>query len=279
MQQLISAKTSKTSKEVTDRQRDCHFLTTALLHQGPQIDGQLAERFRPHLMEGDVDPTATPMQVAMARTINANMKDAVAADEAIFSANARLDELRVERSEATRRVTREVIRLRHLVEGNYQAPRVHHLGVGTATAKTPPLLLRQADRTTGAFAGPQLVELLGAPFVEGQLPPLEAVSNLGARAEELRAVLNEIDEMVRRRDAAYVAKTRYLAEHDRLFLHAARSFEAHCRLVGESELAERVRRSVPQRRLEKPEEGAEPGEMTEGDGTEAPAEQPAAEVS
>ena len=270
MQEIMPAKTSKTSIEVTNRQRACHFLTTALEGQGPRISQQLHERLRPHLVEGDPAPMAEPIQVGMTRALVANIKATVAADEAIFFANARLDELRVERTEATRRVSREMIRLRHLVAGQYRAPRVHHLGVGTATAKTPPLLLRQADRTTAAFAGAQLEERLGTPFVEGQVPPQEAAADLSAEAEVLRAVLDEIDEVVRRRDEAYVAKGRHLAEHDQLFVYIARSFEAHCRLAGEAELAERVRRSTRQR----PVEGVEEDVEAESGGAEPPAEEP-----
>jgi hypothetical protein len=255
---------AKTSKEVTDRQRDCHFLTTALHNQGPRISNQLLDQVRPHLLEGDVEPTAEPMQVAMARALDANMRDTVAADEAMFYANARLDELRIERVEATRQVGQGVIMLRRMVRGQYSAPRLHHLGLGTATAKTPSLLLRQADRITAAFNGQELLALLGTPFLEGQVPPQGAAAELSARAERLRAVLDEIDELVRRRDEAYVAKVRHLDAHEQLFVYIARTFEAQCRLAGEAELAERVRRSTSRRQAEEVKEvsGKEDEEAT-----------------
>ena len=75
----------------------------------------------------------------------------------------------------------------------------------------------------------------------------EAVAALAAAAEGLRNVVQQIDIVTRERDEAYVAKKRHLDEHDLLYVYVARTFESMCQLAGESELAERVRRTVPRR--------------------------------
>ena len=115
---------AKTSKEVTDRQKNCHFLITTLVN--PRIAEKLADRMRPVLEADDADPFSHPMQVGLARTLDANMVGTVNADEALFRVEARLELMRVAREEAKRQVMDQIMDLRKILQGLYVAPRLNH---------------------------------------------------------------------------------------------------------------------------------------------------------
>ena len=258
---------AKTSKEVVKRQQTCQFLLTALATQGPQISDLLTERVRPFLGEGDLEPSAHVLHVALTRFLEGNMGVTVRADEAVYMANAELTALRKERRRMTRRLGRQVIRLRTIVVSHYRAPLLEHLGLGTQTSRRPVPLLRQADRITEAFTDEELQAHLGSPYRAGEEPPHETVAELGTQAEALRDLLHRVDETVRQHDVALGEKNRHLADHDLVYTYTARTFEAICRLAGRAELAERVRRTI--RRTRQQAADTEVGSTVEPGNTEA----------
>lgn len=245
---------ARTSKEVTKRQKVCNYLLIALEDQGPRISDLLLEQARPFLQEGDAEPSAAAMQVSLSRRLTVHMENLVEADEDLYRANAHLAELYQDRNAAAGRVRQQVIRLRKIVVGQYLAPQLDGLGLGTSTSRSPVVLLRQADRIAAVFGGEQLVPLLGEPMAPEQGVPQSAAVRVGEHAEDLRALLRRIDRALRARDEVLVAKRRHMAAHDLAYVHTARTFEAFCRLAGEGELADRVRRSEARRKKASEEE-------------------------
>ena len=144
---------AKTSKEVTDRQKSCRFLLTALRQQGAWVAEQLLELVRPHLPAGDEEPDFHSPIVALARLLEASIASLVAADEGVYAANAHLGRLRQRRDELFALLARKIARLRLTLINQFVAPRLDDLGFEQETARSPTPLLRQADRIEAAFEG------------------------------------------------------------------------------------------------------------------------------
>lgn len=261
---------ARTSKEVTDRQKSCAFVLTALLRQGARIAEQLQALVQPHLEEGDEAPGFLPVVVALARKMGASLKQLVTADEILYAANARYTRLREQRAEAFSLLARRVARLRLTLLNQYVAPRVVDLGLEGETARSPEPLLRQAGRIVQVFAGEGLEDLLGDPIFQEPVNLRSQAAELDPLASDLRTVVQQSDEARRALDEAQVARDKLKDDHDEVFLRSSRSFEDFCRLAGEKELAEKVRPSErrPGRREQDPPDGTE---EAQGEGSEDPA--------
>lgn len=234
---------ARTSKEVTDLQKACLFLLSALMRQGEWVADKLLGLVGPHLEEGDVEPGFFPVIVALARNLRASLDRLVAADEAVYAANVRLGWLRDRRGALFSQLARKVARLRLTLINQFVAPRLDDLGFEDETARSPVPLLRQADRIAEVFRGEGLEELLGEPVFEQPVDLRSQVSELAPTADELRETLDDVDDARRRFDEVQVTKDQTMEEHGSLFLRTARSFEDLCRIAGEDELADRVRPS------------------------------------
>ena len=232
---------ARTSKEVTDRQKSCQFLHTALVHQGIRISDRLLERIRPHLLEGDAEPSFQTANIGLARQLEASMANLVHLDETLYETNARIGELRKERDTTTERLIQQIVHLRQTLQGQYVAPKLERLGLGNKTYRLPVPLIRQANRLVATFQSPEIDQLLGEPFYGQTLAAQELVAELAPLSERLQDLLLQVDQSQRQIDESLVEKQRQLKLHDILFLQSARNFEALCRLAGEQELANRVR--------------------------------------
>ncbi len=144
-------------------------------------------------------------------------------------------------------------------------------------------VLRQADRLVKIFAQGELETVLGPPIFEGiPFEPKDRGPRLKEVADELREVLDEVGKAKRGTEDAYLKKQEATKSYDQLFTRAARTFEDWCRLVGRSDLADRVRPSErrPGRTVEEP---PEPSEETanaasdEASSEDAPASTPSEE--
>ncbi len=249
---------AKTSKEVVDRQKSCMFLLTALLLQGRWVAQRLLGLVRPNLEEGDAEPGFYLAIVALARNLKAFLDRLVAADERVYAINARLRELRALRPQQIAAVSKAVDRLRHAIISQHRSPNLERIGIERPNPRTAMGFLRMADRIDETFAGEAQREILGEP-VFADAPDLGAhVAEVHTTAGDLRQNLQQIDEGTRELDEALVAKKKAKDSYDEQFLHTARPFESFCLLIGEEELAAKVRPSLRQRgRTETPPDGGE----------------------
>ena len=243
---------AKTSKEVTDRQKTCQFLSTALVHQGIRISDRLSESIRPHLLEGDVEPSFQHVNIGLARQLEASITGLVHLDETLYEANSRLAELRSERDAVVEELIQQIVHVRQTLVGQYKKPKLERLGFVRRTPRSPVPLIRQAQRVMDLFQEAEVEESLGEPFFGEVLAPQVLVAGLGPLVKRLQNLLLEIDQAQRALDTIVVEKQSRLKLHDTFFVHSARTFEGLCRLAGERELANRVRPAT--RRPGRPEE-------------------------
>ena len=222
---------------------------------GAKNADKLAGIVRPHLAEGDEEPGFFSVFVAFARYLRASLERLVALDEKVYAANVLLGRLRDERLTAFSVLARTVARLRLTLINQFVAPRLDDLGLEAETARTPVPLLRQADRMVEVFAGDDVTELLGQPVFEHPVDPRPQAAELRPLAGDLRRNLDQFDDTQRAFDEAKVEKDKVMKEHDLLYLRTARPFEDFCRLVGEDELADRVRLTA--RRTRQAQQGSE----------------------
>ena len=243
MRTLLMA--AKFSTRVTGWQKLGRFLGKALLgSQGQRVAGKMLDRIRPLLQEGD----SLPDFFATFRGLTVNLKDGlvrlIMADDLLYDANARLTALRDRRENLYKRLTALVTALRGSLQSQFVAPRFDHLGFGDRTARTIDLLLRQARRIGKTFQADNLDEILGEANFENVYDPRPSANELILVADELSETMEDVDETVRDRDELQIDRNQTLDEVYGIYNHTARGFESCCRLVGEGEIANRVRPPV-----------------------------------
>ncbi len=142
-------------------------------------------------------------------------------------------------------------------------------GIQGPTQQRPTRLLRQIDLAVTYLSQPGL-EFPASRFGNTQLSPQDLVDALQPRADRLREVQAELQQLGSELNASRKEKKRALELHKKNFSWVATGASALFQLAGESELAERIRPSRRRRRRDtaadesvasgEAQEGAEPDE-------------------
>lgn len=235
---------AKMSTGVSQRQRSCMFVLTALYRQGGEIAEKLHATTEPHLRPGDQAPEFLATVVALGRRLETALERLLVEDDNVYDASARLGRRYKEQQAVMSTVGQMVSRLRRGLLSQFKKPRLDGLGIEARNPRQPVMMLRLAERMLKSFERDDLEERLGEPFFAQAFDPRAQAAEIAPAVDELRRALRRIDEARRDLDRAVTAKKRVQKEYDVLFLHTARTFETFCRLAGENELADRVRPSV-----------------------------------
>lgn len=264
---------AKTSKQSSDREKAARFVLSALFQRGLEISHLLAELFLPHRQEGDPEPDFHRTIIALGRKLKHAIDKVVAADNRLFAANAALDTERDVRGNKASQLSRLVIGLRGACNSLFVDLPVQQLGFDARTAQDPVPLLMQADRVADNLeSGPIEAETL---FEGDDFNPQKYAAQVREGALELRTCLDQVSDLQRGAEAALLDKRTVTEEYDDLFLHGARAFESYWRMVGETELADRVRPSEIRRgRTEVP-----PDETPDSTGDQVADDKTAAETA
>jgi len=266
---------AKTSKEVTDRENRCQFLLTAITKQGPRIADFLLGLVRPFLLPDDAESDFMGTLVGLARRLDGVLARLRSADERVYAANARRSVLRQQLDQKTKELGKLISRVFRTVASQFVEPSLGELGLESPTNRNTTPLLRQAERIDETFGRDDLDRLLGESSFSEPVNPRSQAADVKVVADEVRDLDRQIDENRREHDEALIEKNKAKEEHDRVFLHTARTFESFCRLAGEDELADRVRETQRRRRRTTDEtgEGDNPQPPPQGDGADPVATQ------
>jgi hypothetical protein len=235
---------AKTSTRVTGWQKLGRFLVTALTgSQGVRVAQKMFNRIVDSIPEGLViDFLATLKGLSI--NLDEGLGRLVRLDEALFKANATLDAKRVLREKLHHHLATLISALRDAIVRHYLDARIDQLGLENRTANSIGHLLRQVFRICITFVRDDLDEMLGEAKFGTRFDPRPNVLELKPIADELDGVIEQIDDAIRVRDQFKVERDRVLAEVYNSTIYTAQTFECHCRLAGERELADRVRPST-----------------------------------
>lgn len=253
---------AKTSKRSSDQTKSGRSLLSVLSVEGPHVAGLLFDLVSPHRQETDPEPDFQATFIALGRTLRGAIDRVVSADRLLFAANTALDAARQNREASKLGLNRQIISLRGACNALFVDLTVQELGFDERTFQDPAPLLMQADRIVEHLRGDEFAR---AEYVfEGDdFDPKKYADRIEASSGDLRDSLDEVAEANRQTQARAREKRALADEYDGVYLHGARVFESYCRLVGEDEIADRVRPATPQPARTEPEPDVPPEEPPE----------------
>jgi hypothetical protein len=236
------------SKAVTDRLQASLVVRSAYRKRGAEVAAALVAIVPEHLVEGDEEPDFAAFLIVLRRTLEVVTDRLAAADLKLYAAQSSEAALRQQRDRLRRRLAEQIVGLRRLARGQWLAPDLEGLGLQALGARDPTTLLRRGELVAVRFEAENLDEMLGRPRFEAPPDLCRYVAELKQTLAALRGVVVEVNGAKCEVGKARSEKHAATADHDRIFLHAARLFEDLCRLAGKPDLAAQVRPSAAARR-------------------------------
>lgn len=223
------------SKLVTDRGKSGTLVLASIRDNKPRLMEKLS------IWPG-IPPEATAAVLeALAARLEKADSAMVAADRAHF---AELDDdvpLRRQRDEAQQELTDELGTLRDTVAFVYGDSAPKQLGLDVAMPTDPAAVHSLAGAVIGRLADwtpPADAKVAGFTFDKA-----DWTAKLSAPAEKLSSALTSLAKEKREAEFSQLEKNRAIAEHDRAFSFTANILSAMLEVVGDRELARRVRPS------------------------------------
>lgn len=270
------------SVEVTDRSRSVNSVLYTLRRKGPGLAAKIQALAEPlyetppsELTEG-VPPGTLPSGPALSdtlpdflsqlgfleRAVENAIQELARRDLAVFDTERLLAALRSQRDGQLKVVYGKVVKLRFTLQGEFEAPNLELLGLQGPTTQDPTLLLRVAGNLARVLAMPDLEFYLGQPSSSSPFDAAARAAELQAEVDTLKSLVDAIHNGVQDYDQTQVARKDAMAEYDNVFLHVARILEDYFLLVGDKEMARRVRPS----RVRPGRTVVDPGDLPNDDG-------------
>jgi len=237
------------SKGVLDRQRVAQAMIAAARAHAEMVGERLHTELAVVLEDGDTPPDLTQLQMLFAQLLELRLDALVAAEERHQMELDDDGDARMRRDEASAKVQRQLIALREAVSTVYGSRQVSLvLGIEGPTPQTPLVLLRQARHTLDRLERPVEVEPKSALLPAGNL-------NLAGAAERLREAATALDRALEKvaleeREAETTLRHRdeAIAAFDVTVSGVGLALKAFLSLAGLSEIGERIRLTLPNKR-------------------------------
>ena len=231
------------SKQVTDRQGATETVASAAETHAARIAEAFTARFADSLQGKEKMPDVALLVALVARSLRSANGTLVKASEDYEKELADDAAPREARDEAAAALTAEVVDIRGLVESTYGAPLLRSLGIDGKTDVEPKAILAKAKKLASSLEDPQ--RKWPKPARKGvKIDPGEWADDLKTWAVKLESALKDVARETREGQAALDLKDRALAANDDSFMRVARFLSAVFFLVGDDNLATKVRPSV-----------------------------------
>jgi len=228
------------SKQVTDRQKSADSVIAGGETHAEAIQQALAELVKPPLKKGEGPPDVGHVVRFSCGLLRAAKDRMVKADEAHEAELSDDPPVRAARESAQAALRLDLVNLREMIIGVYGQPTAAKLFVGS-TPEDPVVLSRFAGEVADNFKKIKLP----APRVKGaKLDADDAIASLTDKRAQLDATLEGVQREVREAQKTLGAKNAAIAAYDRTFTGVATTISGLLLLVGETELAAKLRPST-----------------------------------
>jgi len=231
-------------KGIRDRRKSGKFVESSVLTDGPVAAGLLDELFVGELLEGETLPGfLTVFRLFQRKLATARQELAEATTRHLREVDTDL-RWRQRRDAVVGRLTSMVSRFRNALNSIFGPDSgIVLAGLQGETAREPEALLAQIELILDRLQEPEAE--IGSPELPGfSMSPEAFVAAMGPDYEELKAVVNGLNDENRKSNHTLIAKNEASDRYDRLFAPIAGALEAFYVLAGLDELAHRVKPSI-----------------------------------
>lgn len=231
------------AKEVTDRQGEIELVAAAAETNADRIQKVFEEKFSPYLQHKEKLPELGLLFRLIGRELRKKGAVLVAASAAHDLELGDDDPPRKARDGAAAALTKEMVSIRATIEPLYGESFLKTLGLEGKTAVEPKAVLSQATKLVTQLKKPDLK--WPKPLRKGvKVDPSVWLPDLEEQIKILTQALGDVAVEAREAQQTGDAKTRAMEDSDDAFTRGAGALSALFRLVGDDNLAGKVRPST-----------------------------------
>ena len=231
------------SKQVTDRQGATETVASAAETHAARIAEAFTATFADSLQGKEKMPDVALLVTLLARKLRRDNAMLVKASQEHEKELADDAAPREARDEAAAALTAEVVDIRGLVESTFGAPLLRSLGIDGKTAVEPKAILAQSRQLARSLQDPK--RKWPKPARKGvKVDPREWANDLETWAARLEEAQRDVARETREAQAALDLKNRAMSANDDTFMRVARFLSAVFFVVGDDDLATKVRPSA-----------------------------------